>query len=364
MAASPRVARGSILAYRVVDLGDDVALDVAARLLPGAKRVVFTGPLVEGLVIAVRPLEIELPSIELVVPGLPAPLAARVTARIFEFGAVSFLFEIPIEPGTEIAALIPTCAALYDAPVLDARGIALRDDLAQKIGAAVDQAHDWREAESYTVIFIEELAGATVEAVAQSETVAKLLLGEVSPKPLSVAVRDDVLRNAFSYLADDLVLIDWNSAVVVEPSGSRIVPYVLELATCQLVEFRYYDGLLDRQLGRVYDEIERAPGILRSPFSARSRQVLQRYMDLTEFTERVDNSIKSVGDVYLARVYLGAIRRFRVPEWRESVEAKLGLVGRAYDLLRGEVEVSRTMLLELTIVILILVEVIAAFRGN
>jgi len=44
------------------------------------------------------------------------------------------------------------------------------------------------------------------------------------------------------------------------------------------------------------------------------RRVLRRFMELTEFTERVDNAIKSVGDFYLARVYLSAIRRFRVPD--------------------------------------------------
>lgn len=196
----------------------------------------------------------------------------------------------------------------------------------------------------------------------QSETTAKLLLGETSDKPLSAATRQDVLRNAFSYLAEDLVILDWNSALVVEPSGSRLVPHVLELATCQLLEFRYYDGLLDRELARLYGYVETAPRILKSPFGALTRHVLRSFMELTECTERVDNAIKSVGDFYLARVYLAAIDRFRVPQWRESVEAKLGLVGRAYGLLKGEVEVSREQLLELTIVILILVEIVAAFQ--
>lgn len=362
MTAPLAVTRGSILAYRVFDVGEIVELEEAEKLVPTGRRVVFSGPLVEGLVIAVRPLELQMADCEIEVPGFERrPLRARVTARLYEFGAVAFMFEIPIPPGTEIASLIPICSAMYDAPSLDALGNAYRQEIIMKLGASITNTHEWNEAESYTIFFIEELDG-SIEALANSENVAKLMLGEVSPKPLSDAVRQDVLRTSFSYLADDLILIDWNSAVVVEPSGSRIVPHVLELATCQLLEFRYYDGLLDRQLGRVYDEVERAPRILRSPFSARSRQVVRRFMDLTEFTESVDNAIKSVGDFYLARVYMAAIRRFRVPEWRESVEAKLGLVERAYELLKGEVEVSRTQLLELTIVVLILFEIIAAFQ--
>jgi hypothetical protein len=92
--------------------------------------------------------------------------------------------------------------------------------------------------------------------------------------------------------------------------------------------------------------------------------MLRRLMELTELTERADNAIKSVGDFYLARVYLAAIGRFRVGDWRESVEAKLALVSRAYELLKGDVETSRTQLLEIIVVVLILVEILTALRGH
>jgi hypothetical protein len=358
------VSRGSLLAYRLFDVADTVALDVAEKLVPSAKRVELGGPLVEGLVIAVPAVEIALAGCELVIPGIARPLQAQVSARIFHFGVISVLYEIPIDPESPFASLIPVCDAIYDSPVLDARGAEHVKEVVALLGPSIESVHTWPAPESYTIVFVEELSGGTVETLTQAEAVAKLLLGETSEKPLSATTRQDVLRNAFSYLADDLVLVDWNSAIVVEPSGSRVVPHVLELAACQLLEFRYYDGTLDRELARVYDFVERAPRIFRSPFGALTRDVLRRFMELTEFTERVDNAIKSVGDFYLARVYLAAINRFRVPEWRESVETKLGLVGRAYELLKGEVEVSRTQLLELTIVILIILEIVAAFQRH
>jgi hypothetical protein len=358
------ITRGKILAYRVYDAGDTIALDAAERALPGAKRLEIGGPLVEGLVIAVRPLEIALPDCTLDVPGVGRVLPAQTSARIFDFGAISVRYEIRIEPGTTLEALIPLCDALYDSPVLDASGADHRTQIIAKLGTAIEAPHPWEESESYTIVFVDSIEGATVEMLGRSEVVAKLLLGEASEKALSHAVRDDVLNNAFSYFADDLVIIDWNSAFVVEPGGSRVVPHVLELATCQLLEFRYFDGLLDRELGRVYDQVEKAPHVLRSPFRRLSRQVLQRFMELTEFTERVDNAIKSVGDFYLARVYLAAIRRFRVPDWRESVEAKLRLVGRAYELFKGEVEVSRSQWLEIIVIALILVELVTALQRH
>jgi hypothetical protein len=353
-----------ILAYRIYDAGDTIALDVAERLLPGAQRLELGGPLVEGLVIAVRPLEIALPNCSLDVPGVGRPLPARASARIFDFGAISILYEIPVEPGTTIEALTPLCDALYDSPALDKRGAEHRADIMKLLGDSIEKPHPWEEAESYTIVFVESIDGGTVETLGRSEAVAKLLLGESSEKALSPAVRDDVLNNAFSYFADDLVIVDWNSAFVVEPGGTRVVPRVLELATCQLLEFRYFDGLLDRELARVYDLVEKAPRLLRSPFRRLSRQVLQRFMELTEFSERVDNAIKSVGDFYLARVYLAAIKRFRVPDWRESVEAKLRLVGRAYELFKGEVEVSRSQWLEIIVIALIFVELVTALQRH
>lgn len=362
------MTRGSILAYRIYDAGDTIALDAAERILESSRRLVLGGPLVEGLVIAVRPLEISLPRAEIVVPKLARTIKADVTAHLYDFGVVSVLYEIPIEPDTPLEALTGICDAIYDAPELDAHGARHREKLVETLGSSIEAPHSWSEAENFTIVFLEQLAGADphaqIEALRGSEIVAKLLLGEQSNRPLSDATREDILKNSFSYLADDLVIIDWNSALVVEPNGSRVVAHVLELATCQLLEFRYYDGLLDQELARVYEHTEKAPRILRSPFSALTRDVLRRFMALTEFTERVDNAIKSVGDFYLARVYLAAIARFRVPQWRESVEAKLELVGKVYELLKGDVEVSRTQILELIVVILILVEVLAAFQRH
>ena len=275
------IERGKILCYRVFDAGDVIALDVAEKTL-AAKRVEIVGPLAEGLFMPVRPLEVAVGSCTIHMPRLGRDLEATCTARVFDFGAISFLYEIDIEPGTTLEQLTPLCDALYDAPELDARGKVDRKKLVDRLGDSIEKPHEWAEGETYTIVFVEKLSGtrmtedghrASIAELSRSEAVAKLLLGETSDKPLSDATRDDVLKNAFSYLVDDLVVVDWNSALVVEPSGSRIVPFVLELATSQLLEFRYYDGILDRELARVYDHVEKSrPRILRSPFGKLMRR--------------------------------------------------------------------------------------------
>jgi hypothetical protein len=356
-----RIQRGKILAYRVYDAGDTIDLQRAEKKI-GATRVTVAGPLAEGLVIPVRPLDVTLGDCD--IPTDP-PLPATATARIFDFGAISIVYEIPIAPGTTLEELTPICDRLYDAPELDKRGREHRRDLVERLGDSVEKPHEWTESETYTIVFVQEITGAPLEDIARSSQLAKLLLGETSPRALSPGVRDEVLKHVFSYLDNDLAVVDWNSAFVVEPTGSRLVPFVLELATSQLLEFRYYDTLVERELARVYDHVERArTKILRSPYAQLTKDMLRRYMELTEFTERTDNAIKSVGDFFLARLYLAAMKRFRVAEWRESVESKLEIVSRAYELLKSDVEVSRTQLLEIIVVILILVELLAAFRGH
>jgi hypothetical protein len=362
--ADPTIVRGKILCYRVFDAGDTIALDVAEARVKKARRLVFGGPMVEGLRIASRPLEVDMGERELTLGGVDKKLRVPVTAHVFEWGAVSFLYEIPIEAGAKLSSLTAFCSAIYEAAELDVDGDALLSRVVTDLGDTIEKPHPTIEPESFTVVFSQEVADASIPDIAKSEVTAKLLIGETSERRLSNAVRDDTLKNAFSYLADDLVVVDWNSALVIEPTGSLLIPHLLELATSQLLEFRFYDQLIDAELERVYAHVEKnRPRIFRSPYGTLTRQVVRRFMELTEFTERVDNAIKSVGDMYLARVYVAAINRFRVPEWRESVESKLAIVNRAYTLLKSEVESTRNQILEVVIIILILAELLAAFRG-
>src|SRR5262249_11407875 len=155
-------------------------------------------------------------------------------------------------------------------------------------------------------------------------------IGEPRNKSLSVEESRDVLKHAHSYFDDDIAIIDWNSALVIEPSGSRAIPDILEFTTSQLLELRYYDGVFDKELARIYDdlaEVRRSPfALIRDPYSRLARAVLLRLVELTEFTERVDNALKVIGDFYLARVYQSAVRRFRIGAWRQSIDGKQALV--------------------------------------
>jgi hypothetical protein len=206
---------------------------------------------------------------------------------------------------------------------------------------------------------------AAAEVLARAP-VPELVLGETSEVPLSAAERQDVLSHHFSYLEDDLAVVHWNSALVVEPSGVEDVPDLLEFATAHLLELRYYDALLDRELHRLYDEIEAGGSSVANIVTRRYRR-LQRetaalLLELSEMIERLENAVKIVGDFYLARLYQSAVRRFRLPAWQETVLRKQRLLADVNDLIGDAADTSRGEWLEIAIILLIVFEIVAALR--
>jgi hypothetical protein len=366
------VEDGRVLAYRLFDVGDAIALDVGEKCISRARERQRTNIAQEkgpGLVFATPPLDVPLGHARVDLPPPFGSLEAIVTARLYDYGVVSLRFDIPIAPATDLESLIPLCDHLYDAPELDACGRALLASFLPEIVPAIEGPHSWQGMETYTVVFVRRLRGdPTPKEVLASPILLRLLLGERSPTPpLSELERTDVLQHAQSYYADDLVVVDWNSAFVLEPSGSRVIPDILEFANSQLLELRYYDDTLDAELARIYDdfaEARRNPlGLLWSPYSKLARNVLRRIIEVTEFTERVDNALKVVGDFYVARIYQGALRRLRIAAWQQSVGEKIRLVEKAYDLAKGEIEIRRSTVLEVIVIVLIVLELVAALRG-
>jgi len=89
----------------------------------------------------------------------------------------------------------------------------------------------------------------------RSEDIARLLRGE--RQPLSRQERDDIINNRLSYLADDLVVPTWNAAFVYDTEpGAQAALEIVEFANSQLLEFRYYDELLDLELGNIYAQLD------------------------------------------------------------------------------------------------------------
>ena len=370
--ARPLVVReGRVVAYRQLDVADEIDLAACQALLQAnaPRRGALTREGAQSLVIASPPLEISIGPRSLTLPRTAKTIDAEVSARVFDYGAVSFSFEIPIAAGSELGDIVAWCDEVYDSPELDQAARAMVQPLLARLRGAVRGAHDWNPVETYTVVFVRRFDGdPPAGEVLSSPSLASLVLGEPTSRRLSAAQRQDVLTHAHSYFDDDLVVVDWNCAFVLEPSGSRDIPDILELASSQLLELRYYDELFDAELAHVYRDLDRSarrggfPISFRNPWVDLGRRVVSRLVELSEFAERVDNTLKVIGDFYLARVYESAVRRFRIRAWQASIDAKQALLAQAHTLIRSEIDARRTTLLELVVIVLIVFEVLLALR--
>lgn len=356
---------GATIVYRLFDVGYAIdlgrALDLLATSAP--ERVRPLRGEAQALEIRNPPVTVLLGTEALLIDGRPH--AAELSARIFDFGVISIRIRVATpsvlswEDYTRFGRAVNDHEAIA---LLVAHQLRLLTD---RIAPAVERPSIADVREDYTVFRISQALNGEGNAVKvdalSSLDVTPLLLGET--RSLSDEARRELLPHRFSYYSDDLAVLTWESAWIVEPGEHDTdVQYLMEFANAQLLELRYYDALLDAELPRMYDAIEAARH-RRAIFPGRRfAQVLSRLQtvvaDTTEVVEQAENALKVTDDVYLARVYSAAMEIFRGRAWRSGIDRKLGILRDTYAMLNDEVQSARSETLEIAIVALIVAELV------
>lgn len=364
------IERGAIVMSRLYDIGYGVNLDRAARRFAAAtvSRPAPFGAEAQAIQIANTPLVVDLGSLTLLTPEREAPLTARMSARIYDFGAVSLRLRVEAPAGIAWSAYTAVAAQARAALRLRDRFAPAVDALVAALGDAIERPSVASVTEDYIVFRISGFADATGRPlpvdVLDDNAIAMLLLDE--SRPLAAGAVRDLLPHRFSYYHDDLAVPTWESALVVSPGLEETdTEYVLEFTNAQLLELRFYDALLDREMPGVYEQVGAARNAMSSlRFRNRYTKLLRRlhtlYADTTEVMERIENALKVTDDVYLARVYSAALDIFRGRAWRSGVDRKLRIVRETYEMLNAEATTSRSHLMELAIVFLIVLEIVLA----
>ena len=289
--------------------------------------------------------------------------AAACEFSLYDFGGVTLRYTMEFEGGLE--DLVGIACELSDSEPLRADALRRTRELTQRLEAAIDRPGLAEASEDYLVFHLDPVPGAasgTDLLRTDPQRLARVLRAE--PGALSESQVGDALQLSLSYGPGDLVLVDWNGALVIDSDPADVLA-VLELANQQLLEMRALDGELDRALDRVYALVSRParlwtnllPSALRGPL----RQVARLQVDGALLFERVHNSLKLVGDPYLARVGRLAAQRFSLPEWNAAVLRKLDALDSVYGKLNDHAATVRMELLEWVIVILILVSIVIPF---
>ena len=87
-------------------------------------------------------------------------------------------------------------------------------------------------------------------------------------------------------------------------------------------------------------------------------------LDVAELTEHADNAIKFLTDMFAARFYRLAASKVGVPDYRDLVTQKVRTAEELYRFMVDQFNQSRAFLLELTVVIILVIELFYLFRGK
>jgi hypothetical protein len=314
-----------------------------------------------------RPQMVRLPPLERIGPG--GSLRVDRVVKLLPVGAISITIRVPFD-----VERIEDLVCYHD---LQFSNGSLHDEvrrLAEEIWREL-QPHYIRpvkqlaEEEAYTVFCLESPLTAEDGTALNAENwwranrraVASLLTQEPDLDRLSKQEADESTGRYLSYYEHDLVVVDWDAALIVdERRNFDETLYVMELANLQLAELEAYDRILDGSLERAYRDLSLRPTRGRANML---RELRELRIDLTRFSDELSNITKFFGDWHLARLYENISARFHLADWHRTIDGKLKTLDDLYQLLNHD-RINRWMLiLELTIVLLFVIDLVILFLG-
>lgn len=359
------ITKGRILVYRVYDIGEEINLEKAEQILADAStsRSKFRLKKInrQAVIVSNDPLSIILGHYAF--SSQDKNFTCDISAKLWDFGTLSITFEFIIPEGTSIDELKILSDHIQDNDDLDLYARSRAIELSHQIHSALGKINEIKEDsvnEDFILYFIEKFAQDYADAteILKQEDIAALILNE-EKNTLSPQINERLYETKLQYYKNDLAVIDWNSAFIIEPSGSLDIPDVIEFALNQLLEVRYYDDLLDQKLRDIYSAVElKKISVFSSRYTDLALEAGQHYIEIAEIVESVENSLKVIGDLYHSTVFRMASKKFRFTDWQTSIDNKLNNLAEICKLLLDNVNHRRSHFLEIIIITLISIEMI------
>jgi hypothetical protein len=290
----------------------------------------------------------------------------RVRFRAYDYGVISIALSRQFAGSwQDLVALSPT---LIESADLEQSAEQLCGRITERVRPALAGYRKKFLSEDYLVFAIHKLEQAVPAdelIAAHGDDIALVLRGE--RQALSTQEKKKILRHRISYMADDLVVPTWNAALVYDtPAGADATLEILEFANSQLLEFRYYDELLDDQLGVIYSRLQHPRWYeqwVGSRYTRAARHVHSLFIDVNELTDQTENALKFIGDIYAARLFSLVGDRLGLEPWKAKVQEKLKTLDDIYRFAVEQSSISRGQFLELAVVLILVLELVLVFAG-
>jgi hypothetical protein len=354
--------RGSFWVLVLYDVAERIDLDKLQEILglgPAAREPRFEHPAPEYVRFERAPV------VEYAKPlSIDTGETFQVSIKYFDYGVISIELELDFE--SNWSDLVRMSSRWISAPEIEKCTAELLRVHLERARSALFQPYKQRLSEDYYVVHLREASqvGAVDLLAAHGAEIAQLVRGD--SEPLSEGERNEALQFSMSYYPDDLLVVGWVAALVYDTQeGAVPTMQLLEYANAQLLEFRHYDELLTGVLENVYKMLEHKGGLFRHWRIARKAEQLNAMrLDVTELTERTDNAIKFLSDMFYARAYRMAAAKVGVTDYRTLVERKLRIAGDLYESMVSGFHQARSFVLELMVVAILVIELFHVYRGS
>jgi hypothetical protein len=314
-----------------------------------------------------RPQMVRLPPLERIGPH--GPVRVERVIKLLPVGAISITVRIPFEV-RHVEDLVVYHDLQFSNGSLNEEVRRLAEEVRRELDHHfIRPVANLAEEEAYTVFCIESplLAqdGSKLRAEnwleAHRRQVASLLTQEPDVEHLSKQESDESTGRFLSYYEHDLVVMDWDAALLIDEARNfDETLYVMELANLQLAELEAYDRILDDSLDRAYRDLTYRHFRLRSSIMRELREIR---IDMARLSDELSNITKFFGDWHLARIYENISARFHLGDWHKTIDGKLKTLDDLYQLLHHDQSNRWMLILEVTIVLLFVIDLVILFLG-
>jgi len=347
--------RGSVVFLTLYDVCEEIRLaevrDIL-RLEPAGRGPSFKHPAPEYVRFEQPPV---VEAVEEFTLATGEPVGGRI--KYYDYGVVVVELTLAFEGGWEqLVGISSRHAAGFE---IERHASRIARQGVERVAKALGKPYENWLSEDYFVFHLLQLPGNPTAAEVcrdHRDEIAQIVRGE--DHSLSEGERSEIMQSAMSYYPNDLVVIGWNGAVLYDTAaGGATTIQLLEYANSQLLEFRYYDEVLTRRLKLVYQSLDHGTGFFaRWRMAGAAARLYTLLLEVTELTERTDNSIKFLSDMFSARLYRLAALKVGVPDYKELVDRKLRTADSLYRFMVEQFNQGRAFVLELLVVVILIVE--------
>lgn len=342
------IYNGNLFIFHSYDVGDDINLEALEKSNTLMQRPLELPKYFKDYH---QPLEVEVPH--------PHEHSAFHSTKIHNFGAISLTYKFPFECSLhELKEKINEIDSKFiEYSISDASSVF------KKIRKFIVKPKFYLMRNSYLVIQIDPENNMDLVKFRQdnANTITSLLRFE--SEHLSDYQKNEILKSEIGYYKGDLIIIDTEAALVVDDEPKDVLD-LIEFASIQQLELKYFDRILNKQLTSIYER-KIKPISFKSyiPFirniSNEAVEALETLkVDISVITEQLESSIMTADDVFYSDVYNLLVNKLDIENWKKSIDRKLAIIKDILTFYKMEIESTREDLLSILVIILIFIELV------